>query len=85
MNNQFLTDFMKMRRSLGSASAVPVMSTIETPAVKKGKKAKGAPPISKPSGEGITLHYIITEKPEASDVMEYFKNRIDALEEEENA
>jgi hypothetical protein len=86
MNNAFLNDFIKMRRTLGTASAVPIQSAMETPVLKKGaKKPKGAPPVSKPKGENITLHYIINEKPPESEVKDYFLKRIEELEEEENA
>jgi hypothetical protein len=84
MSNAFLADFMKMRRSLGTVDSMPIVTGLSTPSKVKGKKPKDAPEVSKPSPNNMTLAYIIAEKPDADDVCDYFRNRIEQLEEEED-
>ena len=74
MNNAFLAQFVKMRHELAVKAPPP-------------PPAKGVSSISKlppPDNEGgMSLRGIIEEKPPAKEVLEYFRNRVKALDEED--
>jgi hypothetical protein len=85
MANSFLADFMKMRKTMGTPEmTLPVIGGLAEPAKpKKGRKPKDAPQVSKPTGDAISMHYIISERPDVEEVCEYFRNRIAELETED--
>ena len=77
--SSFLSDFIKMRQSLGTNAGTSTSAGM--PAPPKGKKGKQTVEISKPTGSSITIAYIIENEPPVDEVIEYFKNKIEALEE----
>ena len=70
MDNKFLRDFINMRKSL--------VKPVETP-----KQVKPLQSLPVPENDGITLAYIIAEKPSRKEVLEYFRNRVEELISEE--
>jgi hypothetical protein len=73
MDNRFLLDFVNMRKNL----AKPVETNNKKP-------VKALNTLPEPEHEGITLAYIITEKPSRKEVIEYFRNRVEELVNEED-
>jgi hypothetical protein len=67
MNNAFLQSFIKMRQGLN-------VSDLK-------EKPKGIQPLPEPD-QTITLAYIISKKPGNKEVIEYFRNKVKALERE---
>ena len=70
MDNKFLADFLKMRKSLNA----PVV---------KAKASPGLVKMPEPSND-MTLAYIISEKPSRKEVIEYFRNRVEELATEDD-
>jgi len=73
--SNFLNDFIKMRQNLRATTGMPMVGGMPMPT--QGKKTVQ---VSKPTGENITLAYIIENQPPMKEVIQYFKNRISALE-----
>ena len=71
--NQFLNQFMKMRSQLNSKSVAN-----ETP-----KSGRPMPEVPK-KGEVVSLRSIIEDKPKQKAVVQYFRNRIEELQEEDD-
>ena len=71
--NRFLVQFMKMRQELNKAPIVNVP--------KETKTVETVKPVME---DDITYKKIIEEKPPKSDVIEYFRNRIQELVAEED-
>jgi len=65
-DNRFLMNFLQMRTKLGTGEEVKLKSSIA----------------KMPEPEMITMATIIEEKPPKAKVLEYFKKRIEELEED---
>jgi hypothetical protein len=72
--SNFLNDFIKMRQNLRATTGMPMVGGMPVPTQSKTVQ------VSKPTGENITLAYIIENQPPMNEVIQYFKNRISALE-----
>lgn len=76
--NQFLRDFMKMRQEIAAKQA-----TYAAPARRNNAPSITSTPLpSKPSG--ISLATIIEDKPSKTEVIKYFRRRVDELMEEQS-
>ena len=69
MDNRFLRDFVNMRKNLAKPEPVKQVKALNT--------------LPEPENNGITLAYIIAEKPSRKEVLEYFRNRVEELVNEE--
>jgi hypothetical protein len=76
MNNQFLSDFMRMRQALNTVGQSKPSAGGGEGKPKKGKKTV------EPVKEGITLQSILEEEPSHKVVRDYFRERIEQLVEE---
>jgi hypothetical protein len=73
VQNQFLQNFMKMRAELGKK---PVDHEAPRP-------GRGMPEVPK-KGAVVTLRSIIEDKPKQKAVVQYFRNRVEELQAEED-
>jgi len=85
MNNQFLSDFMRMRQALNTVGqSKPSAGGGEGNRSLhggEGKPKKGKKTVE-PVKEGITLQSILEEEPSHKVVRDYFRERIEQLVEE---
>jgi hypothetical protein len=68
--NPFLKQFLNMRKNLHTAAAAG-------PQIIGKKKGDATPAVPNPTG--VTLAYLIENKPKDKEVIEYFKARCEAL------
>jgi hypothetical protein len=74
MNNKFLQDFMKLRQQIATKPS------------RDSKKETSRPSIGGldvPKSAGLTLAYIITKEPPRKEVIEYLRERVEQILEEE--
>jgi hypothetical protein len=76
MENKFLRDFMLMRQKIAEKPE-PVYK-------KKDNKKPSLNGLPVPKSAGLTLGYIIKEKPARKEVIEYLRERVNQIMEEEN-
>jgi hypothetical protein len=77
--NPFLKQFINMRRSL-HASEAPKKGPLKESNIIGKPAQKGTPALPDPTG--ITMAYIIENKPKDKEVIEYFKVRCEQLNED---
>lgn len=75
MDNKFLRDFVAMRQKIAEKPE---------PMYKKRDVKPSLYGLDVPKSAGLTLAYIIKEKPPRKEVMEYLRERVDQILEEEN-
>lgn len=85
-NNRFLMEFVKMRKNLNQSPQItaPTAPTATATATRTSLVPTGAKTEKPVMEDDITYRKIIEDKPPKSDVLQYFRNRIEELKVEKD-
>jgi len=85
-HNRFLMDFMKMRKNLNAAPTIvpPTAPTATATSTKTALVPTGVKTEKPVMEDDITYRKIIEDKPPKSEVLQYFRNRIEELKAEKD-